>query len=95
MLKNLNFDPIWTGTKLIKKCDVTIHWIWFFNSQKLSDFPKLKFEKRVESEKSKTKSKRNENRGFEAAAWWRSVIDLFDFSFIFFYFFNFYIFHST
>ena len=36
----------------------------FFISQKLSDFPKLKIEKRVESEKSKTNSKRNENRGF-------------------------------
>ena len=35
----------------ISKCDVTIYWI----RQKLSDFPKLKIEKRVENEKIKNK----------------------------------------
>ena len=53
---------------------------------------KLDSWKKSESEKIRKNWKRNENRGFVAAAWWRSVINLFDFSFILFYFFNFYIF---
>ena len=58
MLKNLNFDPIWTGTKLIiiKKSgifEVRRHNLLnlVFTSEKQFDFPKLKFEKRVESKK--------------------------------------------